>query len=89
MIRQSPSPGAGNVASVTGGGGGAGSGAGVAGPDDVDERVLKDVPGWLRVLRLHVSGVSVRRCLAEVFAYSSSPLRNTRPTLKSIDGKKL
>ena len=36
-------------------GGGAGAGAGVAGEDDVDERVLKDVAYWLRVLRLHVS----------------------------------
>jgi hypothetical protein len=36
-------------------GGGAGSGAGVAGENDVDERVLKDVAYWLRVLRLHVS----------------------------------
>jgi len=53
MIRQSPTPGGGNVQTGTGTGGGAGSGAGVAGPDDVEERVLKDVPGWLRVLRLH------------------------------------
>jgi hypothetical protein len=37
------------------GGGGAGGGAGVAGPDDVDMRILEDVNGWLRVLRLHVS----------------------------------
>ena len=37
------------------GGGGAGGGAGVAGPDDVDIKVLQDVGGWLRVLRLHVS----------------------------------
>lgn len=34
-------------------GGGAGSGAGVAGPDDVDPKVLDDVANWLRVLRLH------------------------------------
>lgn len=46
MLRQGEKPGA---------GGGAGSGAGVAGEDDVDERVLKDVAYWLRVLRLHVS----------------------------------
>lgn len=38
-----------------GGGGGAGGGAGVAGPDDVDLKVLDDVSTWLRVLRLHVS----------------------------------
>lgn len=38
------------------GGGGAGGGAGVAGPDDVDVRVLEDIAGWLRVLRLHVGG---------------------------------
>lgn len=36
-------------------GGGAGAGAGVAGPDDVDMRVVDDVTNWLRVLRLHVS----------------------------------
>ena len=36
-------------------GGGAGSGAGVAGPDDVDMRIVEDVSQWLRVLRLHVS----------------------------------
>ncbi|BEI81484.1 hypothetical protein CcaverHIS002_0206440 [Cutaneotrichosporon cavernicola] len=35
------------------GGGGAGGGAGVAGPDDVDQKVLEDVSTWLRVLRLH------------------------------------
>jgi hypothetical protein len=35
-------------------GGGAGGGAGVAGPDDVDPRILADVTNWLRVLRLHV-----------------------------------
>lgn len=35
------------------GGGGAGGGAGVAGPDDVDMRILEDVSNWLRVLRLH------------------------------------
>ena len=34
-------------------GGGAGGGAGVAGPDDVDIKILEDVQGWLRVLRLH------------------------------------
>ncbi|KAK8866154.1 hypothetical protein IAR55_001305 [Kwoniella newhampshirensis] len=36
-----------------GGGGGAGGGAGVAGPDDVDMKILEDVSSWLRVLRLH------------------------------------
>ncbi|WVN89158.1 uncharacterized protein L203_104374 [Cryptococcus depauperatus CBS 7841] len=35
------------------GGGGAGGGAGVAGPDDVDMRVVEDIASWLRVLRLH------------------------------------
>ncbi|WWC66153.1 uncharacterized protein I206_100054 [Kwoniella pini CBS 10737] len=43
----SPAPGA------AGGGGGAGGGAGVAGPDDVDMKILEDTSGWLRVLRLH------------------------------------
>lgn len=52
MTRQSPSPGA-QPAPTAGSGGGAGAGAGVAGPDDVDERVLRDVSHWLRVLRLH------------------------------------
>lgn len=52
--RHSPSP---QVAGAAGGGGGgAGGGAGVAGPDDVDLKVLEDVSNWLRVLRLHVSG---------------------------------
>ena len=41
------------------GGGGAGGGAGVAGPDDVDMRILEDVSNWLRVLRLHVSASPV------------------------------
>ena len=41
------------------GGGGAGGGAGVAGPDDVDIRLLEDIAGWLRVLRLHVSTKSL------------------------------
>ncbi len=54
LPRQSPSPG-GPPPAAAGGGGGAGAGAGVAGPDDVDERVLRDVAHWLRVLRLHVS----------------------------------
>lgn len=35
------------------GGGGAGGGAGVAGPDDVDMKILEDTSSWLRVLRLH------------------------------------
>ena len=46
--RHSPNP-------DKGGGGGAGGGAGVAGPDDVDMKVLNDIPTWLRILRLHVS----------------------------------
>ena len=37
--------------------GGVGGGAGVAGPDDVDMKVLEDVSNWLRVLRLHVSSI--------------------------------
>jgi hypothetical protein len=59
------------------GGGGAGGGAGVAGPDDVDTRVLEDIAGWLRVLRLHVGarGSSV------------ADGRNTRPRLKSQSGE--
>jgi hypothetical protein len=53
----SPTPdrGGGGAGGAAGGGGGAGGGAGVAGPDDVDMRVLEDTTGWLRVLRLHVS----------------------------------
>ncbi|EIW72378.1 hypothetical protein TREMEDRAFT_36653 [Tremella mesenterica DSM 1558] len=43
----SPSPGGATT------GGGAGSGGGVAGPDDVEVKVIQDIPGWLRVLRLH------------------------------------
>ncbi|WVQ82498.1 hypothetical protein IAT38_004627 [Cryptococcus sp. DSM 104549] len=50
MLGKSHSPAPGQTA---GGGGGAGGGAGVAGPDDVDLKVLDDVSGWLRVLRLH------------------------------------
>ena len=53
---QSPTPDRG-MAAAAAGGGGAGGGAGVAGPDDVDIRVLEDIAGWLRVLRLHVSGI--------------------------------
>lgn len=56
--RRSPLPGNRNVSPMPasqGGGGGAGGGAGVAGPDDVDSKVLDDVSTWLRVLRLHVS----------------------------------
>jgi hypothetical protein len=49
--RTSPVP---RAAPQASGGGGAGDGAGVAGPDDVDPKVLEDVSGWLRVLRLHV-----------------------------------
>jgi hypothetical protein len=46
----SPNP---AIAQQQGGGGGAGGGAGVAGPDDIDIKVLSDTSGWLRVLRLH------------------------------------
>ncbi|WVQ61940.1 uncharacterized protein L199_000073 [Kwoniella botswanensis] len=46
--KNSPAPGG-----AAGGGGGAGGGAGVAGPDDVDLKILEDTAGWLRVLRLH------------------------------------
>lgn len=46
---KSPSP----VPMAQGQGGGAGGGAGVAGPDDVDIKILDDVSSWLRVLRLH------------------------------------
>ncbi|WWC58839.1 uncharacterized protein I303_101383 [Kwoniella dejecticola CBS 10117] len=57
--RKSPMLGGGNSAKgspapgAAGGGGGAGGGAGVAGPDDVEMKILEDTPGWLRVLRLH------------------------------------
>ncbi|WVQ97464.1 hypothetical protein IAU59_004577 [Kwoniella sp. CBS 9459] len=57
--RKSPMLGAGGnkmsspAVGQSGGGGGAGGGAGVAGPDDVEMRVLEDTAGWLRVLRLH------------------------------------
>lgn len=56
LLRQSPSPGVPPPPAATAAanaGGGAGAGAGVAGVDDVDERVLKDVSSWLRTLRLH------------------------------------
>lgn len=36
------------------------SGGGVAGPDDVELRVIEDVSSWLRVLRLHVSIVTAK-----------------------------
>ena len=45
----SPTPDRGGASS------GVGGGAGVAGPDDVDLKVLEDVSNWLRVLRLHVN----------------------------------
>ena len=61
------------------GGGGAGGGAGVAGPDDVDIKLVEDVAGWLRVLRLHVSGAQ---------GVCVDDLRNTRPTLKNRLGRK-
>lgn len=70
------SPGPSGPAQGGGGGGGAGGGAGVAGPDDVDPKVLDDVSTWLRVLRLHVS----------VSLGASADLRNTRPTLKTRTG---
>ncbi|WRT64387.1 uncharacterized protein IL334_001319 [Kwoniella shivajii] len=47
--KNSPAPGGNSSAT----GGGAGGGAGVAGPDDVDMKILEDTSGWLRVLRLH------------------------------------
>jgi len=50
-VRSSPVP----QAAPAAGGGGAGGGAGVAGPDDVDPKIVEDVGQWLRVLRLHVS----------------------------------
>jgi len=58
------------------GGGGAGGGAGVAGPEDVDTRVLEDIAGWLRVLRLHVGAPH----------QTTADGRNTRPRLKSQSG---
>lgn len=53
LLRQSPSPGVPPPPAAANAGGGAGAGAGVAGVEDVDERVLKDVSSWLRTLRLH------------------------------------
>lgn len=53
MLGKSHSPTPDRPSATTGGG--AGGGAGVAGPDDVDMKILEDVSGWLRVLRLHVS----------------------------------
>jgi len=58
------------------GGGGAGGGAGVAGPDDVDIRVLEDIAGWLRVLRLHVSRAEIKH----------AEDRNTQPLLRGRRG---
>ncbi|KAK4689468.1 hypothetical protein P7C73_g630, partial [Tremellales sp. Uapishka_1] len=43
-------------------GGGAGGGAGVAGPDDVDLKVLEDIATWLRVLRLHKYTSNFEKC---------------------------
>jgi hypothetical protein len=55
--RRSPLPGQKSVSPNPAGaqqpGGGAGGGAGVAGPDDVDPKIIEDVQSWLRVLRLH------------------------------------
>ena len=53
--RRSPMLGKSHSPAPAQGGGGAGSGGGVAGPDDVDDKVLRDPSQWLRVLRLHVS----------------------------------
>ncbi|ORX37355.1 hypothetical protein BD324DRAFT_608638 [Kockovaella imperatae] len=50
LLAQRNSP---NPDKSAGTGGGAGGGAGVAGPDDVDMKVLGDISGWLRILRLH------------------------------------
>jgi hypothetical protein len=59
--RNSPTP---QAAANTGGG--AGGGAGVAGPDDVDQKTIEDVAGWLRVLRLHVSAMQRQRLILEI-----------------------
>ena len=77
MLRQGEKPGA---------GGGAGAGAGVAGENDVDERVLKDVAYWLRVLRLHVS-TQLPQSVVVVDAHTSSRCRNIRPTSKVKSGR--
>lgn len=54
-------------------GGGAGGGAGVAGPDDVDMRIVEDIASWLRVLRLHVSGVNDKvEALADEQKYTTT-----------------
>ncbi|ORY29371.1 hypothetical protein BCR39DRAFT_532534 [Naematelia encephala] len=53
MLGKSQSPTPDRNVNANAGGGGAGGGAGVAGPDDVDMRILEDVSSWLRVLRLH------------------------------------
>lgn len=74
-VRNSPTP----QASGTGTGGGAGGGAGVAGPDDVDPKVLEDTAGWLRVLRLHVSLI--------LLVISLKP-RNIPPLSKGRRGRK-
>jgi hypothetical protein len=81
MLRQGEKPGA---------GGGAGAGAGVAGENDVDERVLKDVAYWLRVLRLHVSGLPAINgiTLKKIANREYCPIcRNTLPTSKVKSGR--
>lgn len=81
MLRQGEKPGA---------GGGAGAGAGVAGENDVDERVLKDVAYWLRVLRLHVSGLLAINGITSIRLadQESCPIcRNTLPTSKVKSGR--
>ncbi|WVR06092.1 hypothetical protein IAU60_003120 [Kwoniella sp. DSM 27419] len=58
-------------------GGGAGGGAGVAGPDDVDMRVLEDTSGWLRVLRLHKYTTNFERTSwREMIAMSDQDLQD-------------
>ena len=65
------------------GGGGAGGGAGVAGPDDIDIRVLEDVSNWLRILRLHVSLKRYSR-----FIQADQWIRNIQPISRSPIGRK-
>jgi hypothetical protein len=80
MLRQGEKPGT---------GGGAGAGAGVAGENDVDERVLKDVAYWLRVLRLHVGHIRMQSKWSRVLIYVRSTDRNTLPTSRVKSGKTL
>ncbi|RSH92053.1 hypothetical protein EHS25_009424 [Saitozyma podzolica] len=53
LLGKSHSPSPAGDRGAAAGGGGAGGGAGVAGPDDIDLKILEDVSSWLRVLRLH------------------------------------